>query len=201
MASPQTGLFALGTASHAYLELDVVAGADPAFGRRRGRLPPRAADDDRRGQPRRRLPPGALGVGRARCVASRCPRLRGCRRRARWGDASGHAARRRRVVERRVLRRRVRPVAGGRDVARRVGGADTRARRLAVSPRPRPHGVHRRDGEPDAGRGLGGGRRPGRRGRRGRVDPAAPAVGARCDRLGGEVGRRPGGHHRPAEGR
>ncbi len=29
MASPQTGLFALGTASHAYLELDVVAGADP----------------------------------------------------------------------------------------------------------------------------------------------------------------------------
>jgi len=29
MASPQTGLFALGTASHAYLELDVVAGVDP----------------------------------------------------------------------------------------------------------------------------------------------------------------------------
>ena len=29
MASPQTGLFALGTASHAYLELDVVPGVDP----------------------------------------------------------------------------------------------------------------------------------------------------------------------------
>ena len=26
MASPQTGIFALGTASHAYLELDLVAG-------------------------------------------------------------------------------------------------------------------------------------------------------------------------------
>ena len=29
MASPQTGLFALGTTSHAYLELDVVPGVDP----------------------------------------------------------------------------------------------------------------------------------------------------------------------------
>jgi porphyrinogen peroxidase len=29
MASPQTGLFALGTGSHAYLELDVVSGVDP----------------------------------------------------------------------------------------------------------------------------------------------------------------------------
>ncbi len=31
MASPQTGIFALGTASHAYLELDLVAGTDPAI--------------------------------------------------------------------------------------------------------------------------------------------------------------------------
>ena len=28
MASPQTGIFALGTMSHAYLELDVASGAD-----------------------------------------------------------------------------------------------------------------------------------------------------------------------------
>lgn len=30
MASPQTGIFALGTSSHAYLELDLVAGAEPS---------------------------------------------------------------------------------------------------------------------------------------------------------------------------
>ena len=30
MASPQTGIFALGTASHAYLEFDIAAGVDPA---------------------------------------------------------------------------------------------------------------------------------------------------------------------------
>jgi porphyrinogen peroxidase len=30
MAQPQTGIFALGTSSHAYLELDLAAGADPA---------------------------------------------------------------------------------------------------------------------------------------------------------------------------
>jgi porphyrinogen peroxidase len=35
MASPQPGIFALGTASHAYLELDLVPGADAAAGVRR----------------------------------------------------------------------------------------------------------------------------------------------------------------------
>ena len=30
MAAPQTGIFALGTASHAYLEFDLVAGASVA---------------------------------------------------------------------------------------------------------------------------------------------------------------------------
>ena len=30
MPTPQTGIFALGTASHAYLELDLLDGVDPA---------------------------------------------------------------------------------------------------------------------------------------------------------------------------
>ena len=61
VASPQTGIFALGTSSHAYLEFDLLPGCGPAPRRRARRVAARAADHDRRGQPRGRVPPGALG--------------------------------------------------------------------------------------------------------------------------------------------
>ena len=184
MASPQTGLFALGTASHAYLELDVVAGASRL--RSSPRSPPSASHGRRsagstsspasgpelwlRSRPMRRL---------AVSTASRMP-------------SSGQVGTTLPATQHDVV---VWLTGASYDVVFDLSRAvvmslagsavlDTRARRLAVSPRPRPHGVHRRDREPDAGRGLGGGRRPGRRGRRGRVDPAASAVGARCDRPG-----------------
>ena len=66
MSTAQPGIFALGTASHAYLELDVRRRA--STGRElvaRGRLAPRAADDDGRRQPRRRVPAGAVARGDA----------------------------------------------------------------------------------------------------------------------------------------
>ena len=110
-----------GTASHAYLELDLVAGVEPGASVERGRLAPRATDDDRRRQPRRRLPAGALGGGRARRVpgaaspASTTPIVG-----PGWHDAAGDAARRRDLADRRLVRRRVRPLARGRHGARRA---------------------------------------------------------------------------------
>ena len=71
MASPQTGIFALGTSSHAYLEFDLSDAADAqADGRARGRASG-AANHDRWRQPRRRVPAGALGSGGPRHSAGR----------------------------------------------------------------------------------------------------------------------------------
>ena len=71
MRTPQSGIFALGTSSHAYLELDGSAGRGAREARRSGRVPPRAADDDGRRQPRGRLPARALARGLARRRAGR----------------------------------------------------------------------------------------------------------------------------------
>ena len=93
------------------------------------------------------------------------------------------------------------------DVAR---GGDRRARRarvgrrgdleLAVPARPRSDGLHRRDREPDPGRGARRRARPRRPAGRGRDDPAAAEVGARRDRVGVAAGRAAGARDRPDEG-
>ena len=103
MASPQTGIFALGTASHAYLELDLVAWRGP--GRRSSPRSPRSASRGRRSAASTSSPASGPSSGRRSRPTRRragVPGFDGCRRRARWRDAAGHAARRRRLAERRL---------------------------------------------------------------------------------------------------
>ena len=61
---PQTGILALGTSSHAYLEFDRATASTRPSGRRRG-AGSRPAQHGERGQPRGRVPSGAVGRGRA----------------------------------------------------------------------------------------------------------------------------------------
>ena len=65
MRTPQGGIFALGTASHAYLEFDVSAGVSDMTSCR-DCVAARTANDDGRRQPRGRLPARALASGSAR---------------------------------------------------------------------------------------------------------------------------------------
>ena len=153
MASPQTGIFALGTASHAYLEFELLA---PAELPRRSSLvavPPRTADDDRRGQPRRRLSTGDVGSGRpGRCstgvIGFNEPLVgpTGVVLPATQHDVviwlTGAAY----DVVFDLSHGIVRGARGPRRPRARDG-------RLAVPPRPRPDRLHRRHREPDAGRG------------------------------------------------
>ena len=62
MNPPQAGIFALGTASHAYLELDLAAGRNGPELVVALAVAPRAEDHDGRRQPRRRLQARALGA-------------------------------------------------------------------------------------------------------------------------------------------
>ena len=199
MASPQTGIFALGTASHAYLELD--ATSDAAATRRGGRLAPRAEDDDGRCQPRRRLP--------ARAVARSC--VRRTLRQTLPGSTPTSPGSRASSCRRRNTTR----CSGSREAAttssstcarrdrgaRRPGDGRRGDLELAVPPRPRPDGLHRRDREPDARRGAPGGGSARRQPRRRRVDAAAAEVAARRNGLGSAGRRAPGGGDRPPEGR
>ena len=169
---PQMGIFALGTASHAYLELDLHDGADPR------ELVGRLAD----------LREPRTTIGGVNLVVGVRPELwrdrigvRGARRPARLRPspstgpdgftmpATQHDAAA--VARGRGLRRRLRRSAPGHRGARagRVGRhGDVE---LALPPRPRPDRLHRRDGEPEP-------RPRARRGRRAR--PAHPVRAGPC---------------------
>ena len=104
-----------------------------------------------------RVPARTLARGGAGdAPAGRSTVRRGRRRPGRLHDA-GHAARRGALALRQRLRRRLRPSLGGDRRAGAVASVADETVELAVPPRPRPHRLHRRHREPDAGR------RPGRR--------------------------------------
>ena len=118
MASPQTGFFALGRLPRVSRAR---RSARTAYGRRPGR---RACASHGRRSAGSTLSPASdrsSGRRRARCVTSRASTGFNAPSSAPDGyDAAGDAARRRHVADRRVLRRRFRPVAGIVDVARRA---------------------------------------------------------------------------------
>ena len=178
------------------------AGRDRAGPRPRRLVAPRAANDDGRRQPRRRLPARALARGRAGRRACRTSRASTATSSAPDGytmpatqhDAvlwlSGSAY----DVIFDVARAAIAALDGARDGRR--GDVE-----LAVPPRPRPHRLHRRHREPDADRRARARGDPRRRARRGRHDPAPAEVGARRDGVGVAAGRRAGAGDRPHEGR
>ena len=200
MKNPQSGIFALGTSSHAYLEFD-------ASGRHGHELvtaiaslrEPRTTMGGR--EPRRRVPPRAVAVARPGRHAARARRLQRAADRGRRLRDAGHAARRRALAVRRRLRRDLRHGAGGDRGARRTRhdrGGDVE---LAVPARPRPDRLHRRHREPDAGRGAGVRARARGQPRRGRHGPAAAEVGARRRCLGVASGPGAGARDGPDEAR
>ena len=203
MASPQTGIFALGTSSHAYLEFDV---------RDRRRWPRRPcarsrafASPGRRSAASTSSPASGPGCGRdiaPDATPAGVAGLRGADRRPGRLHAAGDAARHRHLADRRELRRRVRPVAHDRPWPRRrrapsstrpsAGRTTTTSTRPGSSTGPRTRRWSRRWTSPlvpEASPGAGV------------VDPAPPALGARRGRLGGAADRAPGGGHRPPPGR
>ena len=172
MALPQPGIFAVGTFSHAYVELDLTADADPAA--------PSAVLAD---VAERETTMGAtnlvVGVrpevwarGLARHAARRADRLRG----RPWSDPTASRCPPpsttwrcgSRGVVRRGLRRDDR-----RDLRswRRTPTSRSELERLGLPPRPRPHRLRGRHREPDARRA-----RPHSR----RCRTARPARAARC---------------------
>ena len=184
MATPQTGIFALGNLSHTYLELDAARpGEGRGPGRRRGR-PLRAAHHDGRREPGGRVPAGAVAHRRPR------PLARG-------------PARVRRAGRRRSRTSRCRPpsatsfvwiAAGSYDVVfdavigvlaalARAGRPGRGDRELVLPPRPRPDRLRRRQREPLPARGPPEGAGARRLARRRRLGAAAAEVGARRGRL------------------
>ena len=201
MGSPQPGIFALGTNSHAYLELDLAPGAQPldavalvaslreprttigGVNLVAGFRPELWADD----RPRRR----AGGRRRVRRAGPRARRLR----------AAGDAARHRRLAHRRVLRRRLRPVGRASSGAGRPGDARQRDRRLAVSPRSGPDRVHRRHREPVARRRDDGRGHPRGRGRARAAASSCSSSGSTTPPRGRHCRSRRRSGHGPAQGR
>ena len=184
MASPQTGIFALGTASHAWLEFDLAAC-------RRSRRPSSPVAGLR--EPR-------TTIGGVNLVAGFRPEL--------WAAVAPDAAPSGlpRLQRGRGRTGRLHPAATQHDVVIWLTGAAydvvfdlsrdvvTRPRgtgrprprddRLAVPPRPRPHRVHRRHREPDARRGHGGRPRSRRSARRGRLASCCSSSGSTMPRPG-----------------
>ena len=199
VTSPQPGIFALGTSSHAWLEFDLLDGADDPAGLVGQVANPGSRDDDRRRQPRRRLPVGAVGGGRASRGAAWYTGFDAPVVSAERHDAGSDTARRRHLADRVRLRRRVRPVTRRRDGPRRRGDAGERDRRLAVPPRPRFTGFIDGTENPTLVEATDVALLP----------PGAPGAGgsilllqagARRRRLGAAARTGPGVDHRPAQG-
>jgi len=183
--TPQSGIFALGTASHALPRVRPSGRGNRGGVRaRRGRAA-RAPDHDGRREPRRRVPPGAVAERRARGGAAG---PRGVRSR----DVVGTGG----FVMPATQHDAVLWISGSAydvvfDVARegdRHAPPPRHGRRgdleLALPARPRPHGVHRRHREPI----------PHRRAR-GRADPGGGSgeqVGPCCSCSDGATTRRRG---------
>ena len=194
MASPQTGIFALGTASHAYLEFDLRAGR-----RRRAAVglgSPGCASRARRSAASTSSPasgPELWAAVAPDAAPAGVTRLQRTARRARTGYvAAGDAARRRDLAHRRRVRRRLRPVDGRRHGARRR--SPTLAHEIVGWPY--HHDLDLTgfiDGteNPTLVEATAVAIDPGRTARRGRLDPAAPAVGARRAGLGEPAGAEP----------
>ena len=143
MAAPQTGIFALGTAAHAYLEFDLLAQADGpdvvAAWRVSGSRGRRSAASTwwRASGPSC----GQWSRPTRRRSASSASTSRSWRRRPR---ATRDAARRRGLVGGCLVRRRVRYVAIDRRRAHGARDARPRDGRLAVPPRSGPDGIRGR---------------------------------------------------------
>ena len=155
MASPQTGIFALGTSSHAYLEFDLL-GRRPTR-RRRSRSWRASASRGRRSAASTSSPASGRSSGRRSPPMPRRPGVTGFNEPVVGPSGYALPATQHDVViwlTGARLRRRLRPVSR-RSCPRCVPHALARARdgRLAVPPRPRPDRLHRRHREPDARRG------------------------------------------------